>query len=342
MTTANDTATETLPPFLRRRNGQLELVLHATGIQTFKVCPLKFWLARGLEIERAVPKWSLNYGGAIHEALAHRYSNLCDSLTTIQDAQTALLTAWFAKQPVDDAEWRNLDRAVKAITAYNAAYPAHDWTVLGVEEKFSVYVGGVTLPDGTVVPCYLEGRKDLVVAWHDGIWVVDHKTASEWGSDPETNQELLAGKRSFQFRSYAFAERARPERQGSVTQATTVRDTLPVRGVVGNYIVGRKPFSEADSAVKRRSSTAKARDEHHQEFFTFSDSVLDEWRDEFLLVAGRILRDWQSGAWEQSFDRGCAYYGRCEFYEYCEGEVTLDSAFFRKKEPQPQTSNESE
>jgi hypothetical protein len=329
-----------LPPFLRRRDGRLELALHATGVQQFKVCPLKFWLTRGLEIERAVPKWNLNYGGAIHAALAYRYSHLGEPLKEVGAAQVALLTDWFVKCLVDDAEWRTLARAVQAVEAYNAAYPAHEWNVLGVEENFSVYVGTITTVEGDLVDCRLDGRKDLVVAWHNGIWVVDHKTASEWGDDPTTNQELLSGRRSFQFRSYAWAEReaqrARADARLKNTNATVnERDVLPVRGVVGNYIVGRKPFSEADAAVKRRAGKGKPRDEHHVEFFTFSDAVLDEWREQFLMVASRVLRSWQSSEWEQSFDRGCAYYGKCEFYEFCEGEVTLDSAFFRKREPQP-------
>src|SRR5689334_16261932 len=86
-----------LPAFIRRRDGRLELVLHCTGIQTLKVCPRKFHLAVGLEIERAVPRWSLNYGGAIHEALAHRYANLGLSLKEVERQQLDRLTAWFAR-----------------------------------------------------------------------------------------------------------------------------------------------------------------------------------------------------------------------------------------------------
>lgn len=330
-----------LPSFLRRRAGRLQLVLHATSVQDYKVCQLKYWLRHGLLVERAVPRWSQNYGGALHAAHAFRYSHLDLSLAEVELRQLDILREWFVANPVVDGEWRTFERAASAIRAYNVAYPAHEWEVLGVEEEFEEQVGTVTTDGGELVDVILRGRKDLVVAWHDGVWVNDFKHVSEWGSDPETNQELLSGRRSFQFRGYAWAER---ERQRNAQQLRAPdrtprpRLTLPVRGTIGNYIVGRKPFSEAASAVARRTSGAKPRDEHHLEFFDYDDAALDEWREQCLLTSARILRDWQSGQWEMSFDRGCAHYGRCQYYDYCNEspatrEATLQSSLFRRAEP---------
>lgn len=170
------------------------------------------------------------------------------------------------------------------------------------------------------VPVYLAGRKDLVVAWHDGIWVVDHKTASDWGSG-ESNSHLDEGRRSFQFRGYAWAERAR--QQGikesfeagldpAHWQLANQRDTLPILGTVGNYLVSRKPY-----ASDKKPAKPTPRNQFHQECYPFEASVLDEWREQFLEVSAAVLHDWQRGAW-RSQDTGCGHWGRCEFYDYCE------------------------
>lgn len=345
-----------LPSFLKRDDHDaLTLTLHCTGIQTYKVCPQEFWLTEGLEIERATPKWAQNYGGALHAALGYRYAHQELSIREVEEAQVRILEAWFAEPsqcPPDD-EWRNLVRACNSVRAYNARWPAHEWTVLAVEEPFECLVGHIesgvsdACTPRTQVAVRLAGRKDLVVALHEGVWVVDHKTASEWGDNPDTNQELLAGRRSFQFRGYCWHEREQQRQHmaqfpilkpgGIVYAEIAPKFTLPVKGAIGNYIVGRKPFSESAVAVARRRSDAKPRDDHFQEYFVYDDAQLDEWRDEFLLVAARILRDWQAGAWERSFDRGCAYYGKCPFYDYCEEspatrEATLSTALYRHRE----------
>lgn len=345
-----------LPSFLRRRNGRLELLLHTTSVQDYKVCQLKYWLRHGVLVEKAVPRWSQNYGGAMHEAHAFRYTNPALSLAEVETRQLELLRAWFNAHPVADTEWRTFERAASAIRAYNLAHPTHDWEVLAVEEKFEQRVGELRIPDPSDsdllldVDVTLSGRKDLVVAAHEGIWVVDHKHVSEWGSDPETNQELLAGRRSFQFRGYAWAEREQQRTLNTnaiATEAQAMRRLLPVRGTIGNYVIGRKPFSEAASAVARRPSTAKPRDEHHLEYFDYSDAALDEWREQCLATAARILRDWQNSTWEMGWDRSCAHYGKCQYYDYCNEspdtrEATLQSSAFRRAEPRDPATNETE
>jgi hypothetical protein len=328
---------ETLPPYLTRVNGRLTLTLHATHVQTFKVCPLKYQLRYGWNIEKAVARASLNYGGAIHEALAYRFAHNDTPLPAVEEAQMALLEKWFAASNQPDDEWRNVGRAQQSIRAYNAQYPAHDWTVRAVEESFTRKVGEINDVGevGGAVDVILEGRKDLVVKWGAGLWVVDHKTASDWGDDLDKNQQLLGDRRSFQFRAYAWEERER--QRGWCGERQEPRDTLPVKGVVGNYIIGRKRFSEAPGAASRRTASAKPRDEFQQHVFTFDDATLREWRDECLLVAERILTSWRRSTWEMSFDRGCSDYGKCEYYDYCEEspatrEALLSSSQFRQRD----------
>lgn len=358
---------EQLPAFLRRRNGRLELVLHCTWGQDYDICPQKFWLRYGVQVEGTGPKVALNYGGAVHEAKRIRYSQLNKSLAQIEEEQMAAMVKWFDEKPQPTDEWRNAGRAQDLIRAYNVEYPVHDWEVLAVEEEFEMEVGEVRVPAAMTdpdrifdsvkgawvyasnqpetkelspaftVPIYLAGRKDLVVAWHDGLWVVDHKTSTEWGKG-DSNSAMDEGRMSFQFRGYAWAERewnctsnthTLPDADGR--RPDSLRRTLPILGTVGNYLISRKPFATERGASK---STAP-RNEFHQVAYPFDAATLDEWRTECLAMAADILRNWQAGEWRRH--RGsCGHWGRCEFYDYCEAspeqrEELLASSLFQPK-----------
>lgn len=333
--------TEQLPAFLRRRNGRLELVLHCTWGQDYDICPQKFWLRYGVQVEGTGPKVALNYGGAVHEALRLRYSHQELSLVAVIALQNQALEKWFDDNPQPTDEWRNCGRAQNLMWAYNIEYPVHDWEVLAVEEEFEVEVGEVELAEETsvptTVPIYLAGRKDLVVAWHDGLWVVDHKTSTEWGKG-DSNSAMDEGRMSFQFRGYAWAERAQQRLQkvavqvgNEQVQESPQRYVFPILGTVGNYLISRKPFATERGASK---STAP-RNEFHQVAYPFDAATLDEWRVECLAMAADILRNWQAGEWRRH--RGsCGHWGRCEFYDYCEAapsqrEELLASSLFQPK-----------
>lgn len=322
------------PAWLRVRNGRPEIVLHCTQAQELDLCPQKFYYHYGQQIETTGARPALNYGGAAHKALKVRFSSQLPTLDLIEQAQLAILDEWFNERPQPSDEWRNAERCKDLIRAYNEHYPEHDWTVLGVEEEFEIRVGEVTLNDvGETTPCYLAGRKDLIVAWHEGLWVVDHKTCQDWGSG-DSNSHLDEGKMSFQFRGYAWAEREaqRTLAPQDVTSAP-LRRTLPVLGTVGNYLVSRKPYSRPPA----NGRPAAPRNEFHQEAFPFTDASLDEWRSEFLAKCEDLLRHELAADWALHRKRGaCGHWGRCEFYDVCaaqpgDREALLTSSLFQPR-----------
>lgn len=280
------------------------------------------------------------------------------NLQEVEEAQVQLLTEWFDTHPQPSDEWRNAGRAQDLIRAYNEKYATESWEVLAVEEEFEVEVGEVVNPlintraaaagwvDATI-PCYLAGRKDLVVAWHGGLWVVDHKTASDWGSG-DSNSHLDEGRRSFQFRGYAWAEREKqqsriaelnshrahyaPNRIEAGEPFNNPRYNLPLLGTVGNYLISRKPYAKPPA----NGRPALPRNQFHRECYAFEPSVLDEWRSQFLETARDVLAMWQRGVWPH-YDTGCGHWGRCEFFDYCEEaperrEAMLSSSMFQQKE----------
>jgi len=327
----DDTTTEQLPAFLRRRNGRLEMVLSATGLESWSKCQTQFGYSHDVGIESSAPKAAMNFGKAVHEAMAMRFTWEMASpapMAMLEIAQRDCLTAYFDANPQPADEYRNAGRAMELIAAFNAAYPAFDWQVLGVEEKFEVEVGEVrmlvthndearnyTQP----VPVFFRGIKDLVVASHNGLWVVDWKTTKDWSADRSTNRNLLAGKRKFQFRAYAWAERE-AQRKGQDTSTPSMgqqlyhigpRATLPVLGTVGFWLVCRPPYV-------RPPAKPTPREEFHQEEFAFADWQLDEWRTSFLDKAAAILRAWSTRNYDMADGDACGFNGRCPFYDICE------------------------
>lgn len=326
---------EQLPAFLRRRNGRLEMVLHATWLQDWSRCQTRFGYSYDVEIEPSTPKVELNFGKAVHAAMARRFNAEMDAQRNkatlnpewLAGEQRDLLTAHFDANPQPADEYRNAGRAMELVAAFNAAYPAFDWEVLGVEEKFSVEVGAVTLDlvnertlawEQEELPVYFEGTKDLVVAWHNGLWVVDWKTSKDWNDDLSKNRNLLEGRRSFQFRGYAWAERARAQHKRNGGQdeegdlvAGGPRNSLPVLGTTGFWLVCRPPYV-------RQPAKPTPREHFHPEPFTFSAGELDEWRASFLDKAAAILRAWSTRNYDMAWGLACGGMGRCPFYDVCE------------------------
>lgn len=357
--------TERLPAFLRRRNGRLEMVQHVTWLQDWARCEERYDLLYNVMVEPTSTKVELNYGSAIHKAQSIRYrwekehgSSKVD-FESIEPLQRTAIEEHFEGHPQPTDEYRNAGRAIENILAYNQEFPSHEWEVLAVEEEFEVEVGEVVNPlvntraaaagwvDATI-PCYLAGRKDLVVAWHGGIWINDFKTTKDWNNDLGENRNILMGRRSFQFRGYPWAEREKqqsriaklnshrahyaPNRIEAGDPFNNPRYNLPILGAHGIYMCSRPPYVRQPAPGK-----ATARDIFHIECFPTEDSILTEWRSDFLLKCRRILAAWQSGEWERAYDVGCGGFGRCPFYDYCEEapdrrEAMLSSSMFQQKE----------
>jgi hypothetical protein len=203
-------------------------------------------------------------------------------------------------------------------------------TLEGVEYNFAT-----PRTEPHVYPCTLKGRKDAVVAWHGGLWVLDWKTASDWGEDLSRNTHLLEGRMSFQFRGYAWAERARQAAIGLdpdiiSTSTLGVRDSLPLLGTIAVYLVSRRPY-----ATDRKQAKPMPRNQFHLECYPYDSRQLDEWRGEFLGLCGDVLRDHATGGWRRK-RTGCGHWGRCEFYDYCEAcpgdrEALLATSAFQPK-----------
>lgn len=246
-----------LPSFLQETApGRYTLTMSASAAETAMLCPAKYSWSRITGIEAAAPRAGMNYGKALHLALAHRYSHPTMSLLQVHQEADTIIGKWFAEHPQPELgnrgrpEWRTFTRALAAFGSYNAAYPAEDFEVVGVEEPFEVELGEFRLEDSQgqpiIVTVVFRGIRDLRVKWHDQLWVLDHKTSTEW-SDLTVDE----GRCSFQFQGYAWIEREAMRQLIKGWERESIQLEVPlippqVGGVIGNYLISREPYSNPD------------------------------------------------------------------------------------------------
>jgi hypothetical protein len=117
-------------------DGSLSIELHQSWLESYMLCPQKFWLSYGEpSLELSAPKPALSFGTAVHEAMRVRHTG--GDLSKQEEA----IQAHFLANPAEDGQPRNAGRAIEALRAYDSTYPIEDWTILGVEEEFSTELG---------------------------------------------------------------------------------------------------------------------------------------------------------------------------------------------------------
>jgi hypothetical protein len=244
----------------------------------------------------------------------------------------AIIREHFAKNPQPElgrdgkTEWRTAARTLQAFKAYRENYPREDFEPVAVEEKFELVLGEfeATMRDAdgdeivVTVTVHARGIFDLVAKWHDALWVIDHKTMTEW-SDSVVDE----GKASFQFMLYTWVLRQQR------------RDTA-VAGTIGNYIVARPPYAEGRKPTPRDLP----RDQFERHPYAYTEAQLAEWHARAMRLARRLWEAWRTEEWDQH-STACAHWGRCEYYQLCwecEPEWRAAAAMgadFRLRTPSP-------
>lgn len=301
------------------------LTLSASAAETLMLCPAKYSWSRVTGIEAAAARAGMNYGKALHLLLANHYNRG-------GDAGEIVVAEHFAENPQPQLgskgrpEWRTAARALQHFAAYREKYPAEDFEVLGVEEPFEVELGSFTMPiirpgqqynsiggSVTTISVRFRGIRDLRVRWHDQLWVLDHKTSTEW-SDLTVDE----GRCSFQFQGYGWVEWfAQRQRQLTATTGFTASECAsvltPIGGVIGNYLISREPYSNPERKPTPRDLP---RDQFERVPYPYSDAQLDEWHARAMDIARDIWRHWSEENWPQR-STACAHWGRCEYYRLC-------------------------
>lgn len=339
-----------LPSFLTEdAPGRYTLTFSSSGADTFNLCSYKYMWGYVAGIEGATARAGQNYGSGLHLPLSCYYKALREGRTmdeALKEECKAIIQQHFLENPQPETtargkvEFRNAARAIQAFEAYLARWGSEDFEVLGVEEPFEVELGRFEAQgppynfqlgsDPVIVTVIFRGIRDLRVRWHDQLWVMDHKTSTEW-SDLSVDE----GKASFQFMGYAWVEKQICEGYHPYPSIKSAL-TLPIGGVIGNYIVSRAPYAEGRKPTPRDLP----RDYFHREAYPYDEAQLNEWHSDAMEIAREIFSRWQSENWKRN-RTACAHWGRCEFYRLCwetapeYREAAALGADYRPRTPSP-------
>ncbi len=150
-------------------------LLTYSALNTFRNCPRKY---KNRYLDNLRPRErpdALSFGSVIHTAIELWYrsqnaeSRLRDVLTYIDDA--------FENRVVDSNQMVQWHLATAMIRGYAERYATEEFEVVEIEKEF---VGEIRNPDtGRQSQTFrIAGKVDGIVRCHDGLYLLEHKTAS--------------------------------------------------------------------------------------------------------------------------------------------------------------------
>jgi hypothetical protein len=271
------------------------------------VCPREWEYAIGLKRVSANEKPALNFGQSQHHVLEWRYANCGNDevLPEQQVHQLNMLEKFFDENPQSAMDFRQLPYAKAMLEAYNHKYRKEPFKVMEfggkrvVEASFALPLGEISPPlgrAGNATEVVYTGKIDLGISNNEGIWVVDHKTTFQFGSQFE--DEMTA---SAQMPGYCWAFQkifgAKPE------------------GVLINALRVRRPSTEM---ILSQDPTYGLDDQDFMRLPLYkSQENIDEWAENTLAIVEELAYYNAKGYFPQKKKWCARKYGTCQFYAAC-------------------------
>ncbi len=303
-------------------------LLTYSALNTFRNCPRKY---KNRYLDNLRPRErpeALSFGSAIHTAIELWYrsqnteSRLNDVLAYINDA--------FENRVVDSHQMTQWHLATAMIRGYAHRYATEEFEVVEVEKEF---VGEIRNPDtGRQSQTFrIAGKVDGIVRCHDGLYLLEHKTASS--IDANYLDKLWT---DTQIALYCYYLRELGYPIVGVIYNVLLKSRLKQgKGETQDEYEARK----AELAAKNKSgkSTAKRQmpetnDEFHQrltewysrpeafhrEFIYLSEDRLAMLQDEVWEITQQFLDARRRGKWLLNTSNCFSYQRPCEYLAYCQ------------------------
>ena len=236
----------------------------------------------------------LNFGGAIHHALAYRYVHCPDLVTpTDETAQLKLLENWFQEKPNPVEDHRQLDLASMLIRGYNKKYFGEEFSMLTLNDKPAVelpFAAPLYFSDRHKIQIMYCGKIDLVVRADEQLFIVDHKTTS------------IMGDGFFKYHS------VNPQMFGYLWGAETLLKTI-FAGFIINGIRVPRPTVKNGLEVKD-ADFGRLKVYIHE-------GQLPEWRYNTIFLIEEFLENYQKGFMPQKKSWCVHKYGTCDYFDVC-------------------------
>ena len=303
-------------------------LLTYSALNTFRNCPRKYknrYLDNLRPRERAE---ALSFGSVIHTAveLWYRSSNtesrLHDVLGYIDDA--------FENRVVDSNLMVQWHLATAMIRGYAERYAIEDFEVVEVEKEF---VGEIRNPDtGRQSQTFrIAGKVDGIVRCHDGLYLLEHKTASTVDA---SYLDKLWTDTQIALYCYYLRELGYPivgviynvllksrlkQYKGETQEEYEVRHAELAAKNKSGKSTAKRQMPETDDEFQSRLAEWYSRPEaFHREFIYLSEDRLAMLQDEVWEITQQYLDARRRGKWLLNTSNCFSYQRPCEYLAYCQ------------------------
>jgi RecB family exonuclease len=303
-------------------------LLTYSALNAFRNCPRKYknrYLDNLRPRERAE---ALSFGSVIHTAIELWYrsqnaeSRLRDVLTYIDDA--------FENRMVDSNQMVQWHLATAMIRGYAERYGTEEFEVVVVEKEF---VGEIRNPDtGRQSQTFrIAGKVDGIVRCHDGLYLLEHKTASTVDA---SYLDKLWTDTQIALYCYYLRELGYPivgviynvllksrlkQGKGETQEEYEVRHAELAAKNKSGKSTAKRQMPETDEEFQARLTEWYSRPEaFHREFIYLSEDRLAMLQDEVWEITQQYLDARRRGKWLLNTSNCFSYQRPCEYLAYCQ------------------------
>lgn len=303
-------------------------LLTYSALNTFRNCPRKY---KNRYLDNLRPRErpeALSFGSMIHTAIELWYrsqnaeSRRNDVLAYINDA--------FENRVVDSHQMTQWHLATAMIRGYADRYATEEFEVVEVEKEF---VGEIRNPDtGRQSQTFrIAGKVDGIVRCHDGLYLLEHKTAS---SIDANYLDKLWTDTQIALYCYYLRELGYPivgviynvllksrlkQGKGETQDEYEARKAeLAAKNKSGKSSAKRQ-MPETDDEFQQRLTEWYSRPEaFHREFIYLSEDRLAMLQDEVWEITQQYLDARRRGKWLLNTSNCFSYQRPCEYLAYCQ------------------------
>ena len=303
-------------------------LLTYSALNTFRNCPRKY---KNRYVDNLRPRErpeALSFGSVVHTAIELWYrsqdieSRLRDVLAYIDDA--------FETRVVDANLMVQWHLATAMIRGYAERYTTEDFEVIEVEKEF---VGEIRNPDtGRQSQTFrIAGKVDGIVRCHDGLYLLEHKTASN--VDANYLDKLWTDTQIALYCHYLrelgypivgviynvlLKSRLKQGKGETQDEYEARKAELAAKNKSGKSTAKRQ-MPETDEEYQARLAEWYSRpDAFHREFIYLSEDRLAMLQDEVWEITQQYLNARRRGKWLLNTSNCFSYQRPCEYLAYCQ------------------------
>ena len=303
-------------------------LLTYSALNTFRNCPRKY---KNRYIDNLRPREraeALSFGSVIHAAIELWYrspdteSRLPDVLAYIDDA--------FENRVVDSNQMVQWHLATAMIRGYAERYATEEFEIVEVEKEF---VGEIRNPDtGRQSQTFrIAGKVDGIVRCHDGLYLLEHKTASTVDA---SYLDKLWTDTQIALYCYYLRELGYPivgviynvllksrlkQGKGETQEEYELRHAELASKNKSGKSTAKRQMPETDDEFQSRLTEWYSRPEaFHREFIYLSEDRLAMLQDEVWEITQQYLDARRRGKWLLNTSNCFSYQRPCEYLAYCQ------------------------